>query len=256
MSQYPPSQRPAHLRAHAPRTQEQERRDTSGYDLLDDEQVYEPRLPTSTRRYRPTSTNEQQGYTRAVGRQGRRDVIVYHGEVDYAPRRRATSHTQPPRGGDIHPLFWVGLTTFLLGLCYLALTLLGHWWQVSQDDQHYGRPRTFQIDVVVGHNHDSAENPSHFIALNLHRHILVIELPAGDAQHAKEYVGPILLGDGQDLAVVTLSFADVNGDGKPDMLVHVDQTQIVFLNDGNGFRPQRAGEQVSQARAQSTTERM
>ena len=135
----------------------------------------------------------------------------------------------------------------VLVLGYFALTLLGHWWQVYQDDQHYGRPRTFQIDAVVGHNHDAASMPSHFIALNLHRHLLVMELPAGDAGHAKAYVGPVLLGEGQDLAVVTLSFADVNGDGKPDMLVHVDQTQIVFLNDGQGFRPQRPGEQVSQA---------
>ncbi len=150
----------------------------------------------------------------------------------------------------MHPLFYVGMTLFLLWLGYLALTQLGHWWQVYQDDQHYGRPRTFQIDAVVGHNHDSANAPSHFVALNLHRHILIMELPAGDAGHAKAYVGPVLLGDGQDLAVVTLSFADVNGDGKPDMLVHVDQTQIVFLNDGQGFRPQRPGEQVSQARGQ------
>ena len=77
-----------------------------------------------------------------------------------------------------------------------------------------------------------------------------MELPAGDAGHAKAYVGPVLLGDGQDLAVVTLSFADVNGDGKPDMLVHVDQTQIVFLNDGQSFRPQQPGEHISQATGQ------
>jgi len=150
----------------------------------------------------------------------------------------------------MHPLVYVGLTMCILMLGYFALTLLGHWWQVYQDDQHYGRPRTFQIDAVVGHNHDSASTPSHFIAVNLHRHLLVMELPAGDAGHAKAYVGPVLLGDGQDLAVVTLSFADVNGDGKPDMLVHVDQTQIVFLNDGQGFRPQRPGDQISQAAGQ------
>ena len=68
--QYPPPSRPAHLRAHAPRPDTKDNRET-GYDLLDDEQVYEQRMPTSTRRYRPTSTSEQQGHTRAVGRQGR-----------------------------------------------------------------------------------------------------------------------------------------------------------------------------------------
>ena len=62
--QYPPSQRPAHLRAHAPRP---DTRDT-GYDLLDDEQDYEPRMPTSTRRYHPTTTSDQPGGTRAMRR--------------------------------------------------------------------------------------------------------------------------------------------------------------------------------------------
>jgi hypothetical protein len=251
--QYPTSQRPAHLRAHAPRPDTRDPRETrdTGYDLLDEEQDYEPRMPTSTRRYRPTTTSDQQGSTRAVRRQGPRDVVVYHGEVEYEPRtRRTASAAAPVRRGGMHPLFYVELTICVLVLGYFALTLLGHWWQVYQDDQHYGRPRTFQIDAAVGHNHDSTSMPSHFIALNLHRHILVTELPAGDAGHAKAYVGPVLLGDGQDLAVVTLSFADVNGDGKPDMLVHVDQTQIVFLNDGTGFRPQRPLDQISQAAGQ------
>ena len=81
--EYSASQRPVHLRTHAPRS---DPRDT-GYDLLDDEQDYEPRMPTSTRRYRPTTTSDQQGSTRAVRRQGPRDVIVYHGEVEYEPRR-------------------------------------------------------------------------------------------------------------------------------------------------------------------------
>ena len=53
-------------------------------------------------------------------------------------------------------------------------------------------------DAVVGHN-DSPANPSHFIALNLNRHIVIIELPGADPSKAKIYTGPILLGDGQDL---------------------------------------------------------
>jgi hypothetical protein len=91
----------------------------------------------------------------------------------------------------------------------------------------------------VGHNHDSPAHPSHFLAINLNRHILVIELPAGAATKARIYSGPVLLGPGQERTPVTLSFQDVNGDGKPDLLVWVADTHIVFINDGSGFRPAR-----------------
>src|SRR2546425_1583080 len=51
---------------------------------------------------------------------------------------------------------------------------------------HYGRPRTFQTDAVVGHN-DSAASPSHFIAINLNRHVEVIECPGGRSEeHTSE----------------------------------------------------------------------
>jgi hypothetical protein len=114
---------------------------------------------------------------------------------------------------------------------FFAFSALGTWWQVQQDDWHYGRPRTAQYDAVVGHNRDSAANPSHFLALNLNRKVIVIELPAGDPARAKIYLGPTLLGDGQDLTPVTLSFEDRNGDGRPDLNIHIGDQVLVFLND-------------------------
>src|SRR5439155_305395 len=83
---------------------------------------------------------------------------------------------------------------------WVLLTMVANWWQVTRDDWHYGRPRTFQVDMVVGHN-DSATNPSHFIAINLQRHIEIIELPGVDSSRAKIYTGPTLVGPGQVLAV-------------------------------------------------------
>lgn len=127
---------------------------------------------------------------------------------------------------------------------WLAFTTLSNWWQTTQDDWHYGRPRTFQIDAVVGH-HDSQSNPSHFIALNLDRHVIVIELPGGDPSKAVIYSGPVLVGQGQDLTPVTLTFKDVNGDGKTDMLVHILDQTIVYLNDGTRFSPVKPGEQAT-----------
>jgi hypothetical protein len=120
--------------------------------------------------------------------------------------------------------------------------MLINWWNVTQDDIHYGRPRTFQIDQRVGH--DDSGTPSHFIAINLNRRIEIIEFPGGDAAHAKVYFAMTLLGDGEDLAVATLSFKDVNGDGKPDMIVTVGDTRYVFINDSGQFRSLKPGEQI------------
>jgi len=94
---------------------------------------------------------------------------------------------------------------------------------------------------VVGHD-DSPAHPSHFIAINLDRHVVVIELPGGDASKAKIYNGPTLLRPGQDLPPVTLSFRDVNGDGLLDMLITIAGSSIIFDNDHGSFRPPRPGE--------------
>jgi hypothetical protein len=46
------------------------------------------------------------------------------------------------------------------------------------------------------------------------------------------------------LTPVTLTFRDVNGDGKPDMLVNIQGSEVVFLNDGGQFRPLKPGDHV------------
>jgi len=145
-----------------------------------------------------------------------------------------TRKLEQPRRPRFHWLVFVGLALFVMILGWLSLSALGSWWQMTQDDWHYGRPRTFQIDAVVGHN-DSASTPSHFIAMNLDRRAIVIEIPGGDPSKAEIYLGPTLIGDGQDLTPVTLTFRDVNGDGKVDMLIHILDETVVFLNNGAKF---------------------
>ncbi len=146
-----------------------------------------------------------------------------------------TQEQEPPAPRPRVPwLLWAGVAILIMLLGYVAVSVLGSWWQTTQDDWHYGRPRTFQIDAVVGHG-DSPAHPSHFIVLNLQGRIEVIEFPGADPTHARLYLGPMLLGKGADLAPVTLSFQDVNGDGRPDMLIHVQDSTFVFLNDPGGF---------------------
>ena len=97
---------------------------------------------------------------------------------------------------------------------------------------------------MVGHS-DSARNPSHFIALNLNRHIEVIELSGGDVTKAHIYTGPTLIGDKQEFAPVTLSFRNVTKGGKLDMIIAVGQSRFVYVNDNGAFRPAQPGEVTS-----------
>lgn len=98
----------------------------------------------------------------------------------------------------------------------------------------YGSPRTFQVDAVVGHN-DGPERPSHFEVTNLHGTIEVIEFPGGDASRSRVYMGPQLSGADADHAAVALSFLDLTRNGRVDMVIQAQNSQVVFLNDGEKF---------------------
>lgn len=166
------------------------------------------------------------------------DDTVYHMPPAKTDVRRtdALPQSKPLRFPRLHPLLWVGLAMLVMFFGWIALTALLGWWQVKQDDMRYGRPRTFQVDANVGHG--TKQHPdSHFIALNLNQHIEVIEIQGDDPAKTKIYVGPTLLGQGQNLTPVTLSFADVNHDGKLDAILHIGNSQYIFLNTGIGFTP-------------------
>ena len=155
--------------------------------------------------------------------------------------------TPQPRKGHTrvrwHPLVYLGAGMIVMGFLWIGLTYLFALGQTTLNDWHYSRPRTYQTDAVVGHG-DSASNPSHFIAVNLNRHVLVIEVPGGDPTKARIYPITTLFGDGQDLTPVTLTFKDVNGDGKLDMEIHIQDQTLVMINENGSFRPLKAGEKV------------
>ena len=240
MSQYPSASRAAAGR----QTRRASSLTPTTSDAIEDEELdgqhegWPGRLPTSARRYQvpprasapPTTTNSSMTSSRS----GRHLPAVMGPSATTAAPRRAWR-------ARFHWLVFVGLAMLVMIIGWLAFTALSSWWQTTQDDWHYGRPRTFQIDAVVGHD-DSPSHPSHFIAINLDRHVVVIELPGGDASKARIYNGPTLLGPGQDLTPVTLSFRDVNGDGLLDMLINVAGSQIIFYNEHGSFRPPRPGE--------------
>ncbi len=213
----------------APRvTQARQIIDEDAPDGYEDDVRWPPRQPNSTVRRSPAVL---------PARRERHLPVV---RPSLAPQVSAAKMT-PSRRGRLHWLVYVGIGMLVVLALWLLFTILGSWWQDTQNDWKYGRPRTFQIDAVVGH-HDSAENPSHFIALNLNAQLIIIEFPGGDPTRARVYNGPRLIGPGEDLAPVTLSFRDVTGEGKPDMIATVDGAEIVFINDRGAFRPPRPGE--------------
>ncbi len=214
----------------------------------DDDEMWPTRMPTSARRYQPLPPAQP-----VVIRQGNRQYVL-HSRLPPKQRASKPSPEQFRQRQDVeayvieeparprrHWLLYLGVGMLAMLALWIVGSMLLTWWQVTQDDWHYGRPRTFQTDAVVGHS-DSAASPSHFIAINLNRHVEVIECPGGDCSHAVIYLGPILFGDGEDGTPVTLTFQDVNGDGKPDMVIHIQDQRMVFINENGKFRPAKPGE--------------
>ena len=140
-----------------------------------------------------------------------------------------------------HPLFYLGLGMLSMLILWTVAMATMNWLGTTMDDIRFGRPRTFQTDQFVGHN-ETTGTPSHFIAINLNGRIEVIEFPDGDAAHTRIFLGPQLYTSGSDLVPVTLTFMDVNNDHKLDMIINVQGTQVVFINDQGTFRPLRPDE--------------
>jgi hypothetical protein len=170
-----------------------------------------------------------------------------------SPMRGPTKPQSPPKknifAGKVHWLLPLGIGMIAMLVLWEVGSLALAWGLARYDDLRYGIPRTYQVNAVVGHGGDSAQHPSHFIAVNLNRQAIVVEFPAGSQAGALSYVVPYyILGPGGDLTPITLEFRDVTGDGKPDMIIHIhlqsqDQT-FVFVNDGTKFRPPTAKDNI------------
>ncbi len=135
---------------------------------------------------------------------------------------------------SLHTIVY-GITIMLLLLViYAVMGSVVGWSREKLDDIRYGSTRTFHIDAVVGHN-DGAGTPSHFIAMNMNRQVMIIQIPGGDTSQVRTITGPYLVGAGEDKTPVLLSFEDVNKDGTRDMIVNVKNEAIVFLNRDGQF---------------------
>lgn len=174
---------------------------------------YNTRMPTSARRYVDTRGNE------VIQRGNKRFVI----------------HDEPPPKKRTHWLLYIGVGMIFMLALYVSFQMLGNWWTEHQLDATYGFPRTYQTDAIV-YAGDTASNPSHYIFLNLNGTVEIIELPHGDSAHARIYKGPTIFSDDADLVPVTGEFKVVNS--KVEMIVHIQDKSIIYINDGTQFKPQ------------------
>jgi hypothetical protein len=200
-------------------------------------------LTTSTVPYR-TPTRGEAGYDAAdwwdeeEPPRPRSTAIVRRRPVtEMAPARHP--QVEQTRRGCLgwHPLVSLGLGMALCAVFIALFLSVPPAWQRHLDDVTYGYPRTYQTDAAVGHG-DRAHPMSHFLAINLHGVIEVMEIP-GDPERHQPYLYLIirLAMDGADLVPATLSFRDMNGDGKPDLLVFVNGTFWAWFNTGTRFVP-------------------
>lgn len=118
----------------------------------------------------------------------------------------------------------------LLG--WTVFSVLSGFLQQKRDDLLYGNPRTFQTDVNVGHY----GRVSHFVAINLDGYIEIFETQRNHPEAAKIYTPTALQINPQD--PVTLTFQDVDGNGKIDMIITAPSFQEVMFNNGIGFQNQ------------------
>ena len=91
---------------------------------------------------------------------------------------------------------------------------------------HYGDNRVSVFGADVGHG-----GVSRFIAFEDGSEIVVVEVIA---KKYTVYTIPVTAAANQ---LVSLSVSDVNNDGKPDLIVHIDGQEgaFVLINTGDGF---------------------
>jgi hypothetical protein len=160
------------------------------------------------------------------------------------PVRAGSSQSRPfvtAPSLNFHSVAYVVTGLLALLAIYAIMGNVVTWGREQVDNVVYGTPRTYHTDMVVGQD-DAAGTPSHFIAMNLNRQVVIYQIPGGDASKTRVITGPYLFGAGEDKTPVLLQFEDVNGDQLTDMIVNIKNEAIVFVNRDGQFQPITAEE--------------
>jgi len=158
--------------------------------------------------------------------------------LDDVSNPKKTRIMKPQRRFDRWTLItWLCIAIIVMGVGWFLFSKIADWWTGVHENIVYGTPfRTFQADQYVGLG-DTPDHPDHFIALNLHGVIEVIQLNPLDRKKDAVYV---LANVGNDSTPASLSFRDTTGSGRIDVLVTIgDSTPytIILINNGTTLTP-------------------
>ena len=165
----------------------------------------------------------------AVRSQEMRNTVSRNGVVQSRPMIAVPSVT-------FHSVAYIVTGLLALLAIYAIMGNVVSWGNDRFNDLRYGTTRTFHLDAVVGHE-DGNGTPTHFIAMNLNRQVVIIEIPGGDPSKTRTLTGPYLFGAGEDQTPVLLRLDDLNRDGAKDLIVNVKNEEIVYLNKDGQFHP-------------------
>lgn len=144
-----------------------------------------------------------------------------------------TSHEQPaasPKQG--HWLTPVGCGAVLvLGAVIVWSWVIVPTYQNVTDHWNYGNSHIAGADIVMNGQSER------FISFDDRGHITVIEIPDAHPDKSRIYQAAQLVGDDSTNRIVTVTFTDVNHDGKTDLVIHVEGEQgyVVLFQTANGF---------------------
>lgn len=166
-------------------------------------------------------------------------MAVRSQEMRNPTARAGAIPTRPPIAVPpitLHSLAYIVTGLLALLAVYAIMGGVMAWGTSRINDLRYGATRTFHLEAVVGHG-DGSGTPTHFVAMNLNRQVVIIEIPGGDASKTRTFTGPYLFGADEDKTPVLLRLDDLNRDGSQDLIVSVKNEEIVYLNRGDAFQP-------------------
>jgi hypothetical protein len=158
--------------------------------------------------------------------------------LDDESNPKKTRIMKPPRRFDRWTLItWLCIAIIVMVVGWFLFSKVADWWTGVQDNFKYGTPfRTFQADQYMGMG-DTPDHPDHFIALNLHGVIEVVQINPLDRKKDGVYV---LANVGEESTPASLTFRDTTGSGRVDVIVTIGDTTpytIILVNNGSTLTP-------------------
>ena len=177
----------------------------SDYEIEEDENIMQLDFPqardvTRSIKFPGASVSERQTrYTSGmlISRSAIADKHNYHPPDERDIPMKEKQHYRKPNNASIHPMLYLGVGMLAMAALFLLLSSAGTGYRPQKtispmaDPEHSNRCgcRTQRL----------TSKPSHFIAMNLYRHVQVIEIPGQDATKERTFQITTLFGDGEDL---------------------------------------------------------